>query len=329
VLRGMQKGKRPHKFDYEQLSEGGRGGLIIKDFLHENYAGFQWDLRPFLERGLPCLPMGDLDPKVYSEWDVARMAQDARDIGYTDENLLYELESVGFRSFSTAAEDNTVALSANYAGFFEAVHFIDGKCEEERAGSTKKRLFGAYDYPPFLVARLHPRNVATQRGPDGKVIKQRQTVDCAFPRPKVGKKWPVGMSISWNDNSPLDDKTLFPDVEWGTIDAFARGTSILSASGLPVGLFKCDLRAFFRFMIQNSRELHANAHIVNNLKKWEVDHALQCAPSPRPTLTSPFRRPVARPSAETPEGGLVPLWNHGRVALEPRPGSKGGVFTHH
>ena len=291
VLRGRQKGKRAYRFNYNHLSEGGRRGLIIEDFLADEYAGWVWDLREFLATGgdanpnaAPCTPVLDSAPQAQAEWDLAAMEACAIKMGYTDLNMIYELAHVGFRSHSDEVTANRVVMSANYKGFFDYPDFVNEKSEEERTGFTKRRLFGGYAYPPFLNCRLHPRNVATQLAPDGSVIKQRQTVDCAFPRPERGKRWAEGEAISLNDGCPLENPEFFCDVEWASVDRFARGLGVLKAAGLPLGMFKADLRAFFRFMVACPRELHLNVQWVCNHLKMEVDPMLQFGQRPNPNL---------------------------------------------
>ena len=312
-LRGQQPGKRTHRFDYDKLP-GGRRGLLIEDYCKPLYAGIQWDHRPYWESGgtLPCVPFTDEHPQRHTEWNLAVMAADAVAMGYPDENLIYELTQIGFRSFSTAVDDNCVMLFPNRVGFFKdkaALDFVREKCEEERHGFIVPKLYGASKYPQLLCCRLHPRNVCVQRLPydiehdDGTTepaFKRRQTVDCGVAveddehRPRACRggdatsRWGSRLSerasthtdqalglLSFNDAIPSDDETLHPPLHYANIKSFAAGLAVLKASDMKVGLFCKDARAYYRYLVTNSREVHCSLMWVDNQVKCELDSNLQ------------------------------------------------------
>lgn len=90
MLRGKQKGKSTYRFNPDHLSEGGRGGLIIKDYYKAEFMGFQWDhTRHWEDRSQPCVPMEDEKCQLYSEWLLGVMKQDAEDMGFVDKNIIH------------------------------------------------------------------------------------------------------------------------------------------------------------------------------------------------------------------------------------------------
>ena len=328
VVRGMQPGKRRHRFCYDKLP-GGRQGLIIHDYIKPELQAWQWDHRPFYgscekykngrinafdANALPCLPMQDTPAQRFSEWNLATMAADAEEMSFVDKNIIYEL-GIGFRSFSAAVRDNKVCLWPNYRGFFEFPDFVNTKSEEERTGFRIPKLFGSYQYPPTLCARLHPRNVASQRIPipgsgGGWSVKQRQTVDAGAPREpggpmnqaaegrvrmqQVSPDDPSLLGIdlglrrpdlpkdvySFNEQCPLKDAEFNPPLRYGSVDAFARGLGVLESAGMRLGMFKMDMRAYYRFMVSQCREVHCAFQWVHCGRGFECDHNLQFGQAP-------------------------------------------------
>ena len=95
VLRGKQKGKRTYRFKYENLSEGDRDGLIIRNYYKEEYTGYQWDhTRHWADPSQPCTPLADEEAQVYSEWYLDVMAKDAEDMCFKDKAIVHELTKV-------------------------------------------------------------------------------------------------------------------------------------------------------------------------------------------------------------------------------------------
>ena len=184
-LRGQQRGKAYHRFDYDQLP-GGRGGLLIEDYANSECAGIHWDHRPYWESGgtLPCVPFEDEHPSLHTDWRLELIAQDAAEMGHTDENAIFELTQIGFRSFSGAVDDNCVMLFPNRVGFFKdkaALDFVRDKSEEERHGFVVPKLYGSCQYPQLLCCRLHPRNVCVQRLPKD-IVHDDGTTEPAYKR---------------------------------------------------------------------------------------------------------------------------------------------------
>ena len=317
VLRGRQPGKRAHRFNYNVLP-GGRNGLIIRDYYKAEYAGFVWDHRQHYISGgrLPCSIQQDIPAQAHTDWRLDRIAADAAEMGYADQNMIYELTEIGFRSFSAALNDNVVCLFPNRKGFWEHPEWVAEKSAEERTGFALPKLFGSWCYPPWLTCRIHPRNVAVQNLFDGSGdIKRRLTTDCGMggdtgfnhqgrgrggrggqPKhmPPPASHWPAGAApvqvddvLSFNDGVPGDDGRLHPPLRYSNMDVFAEGLAVLRASGMKLGVFKMDCRAYYRFLVTNSRELHCSIQWVDLQRLIEEDYNLQfgmrvnCASSTR------------------------------------------------
>ena len=314
-LRGQQKGKRRHRFDYTKLP-GGRRGLLIEDYCTPECAGIQWDHRPYWESGgeLPCVPFEDEHPQLHTDWDLEQIARDGTTMGvdgdqvHADKNLLYELTKIGFRSFSEAVDDNCVMLFPNRVGLFKdkaALDFVRDKSEEERRGFAIPMLYGSSKYPQLLCCRLHPRNVCTQRlpadvlnddGTSSPVFKRRQTVDCGVAVEPTGdvRRRRAGAStaahrgkaastheeigvddrMAFNDAIPTDG-SLHPPLRYSNIRTFAEGLAVLKSSGIKVGAFCKDARAYYRFLVTCSREIHCGLQWVDNEAQCEMDSNLQ------------------------------------------------------
>ena len=359
VLRGRQKGKAAYRFNYNNLSEGGRNGLIIDDYFTEDFRGFQWDHRPYWASGgaLPCIPLADMPAQRWTDWRLRELGVEAGVIEHPDLNLIYELTEIGFRTFSTVLDDNKVCLFPNRKGFFEHPEFVAEKSEEERVGFVVPKLHGSCPYPSFLCCRLHPRNVAVQKiisalppvdvvprrgrkrgrediaGEDDEAarpttkLKLRQTTDCGAD----GKPWrssvrrrdgqtatapdlfgdsgtsragrgrrgqhddagPAGQPtksaachsqpprvqhddrMSFNEAIPMEDGRFHPPLRYSSVSEFAKGLGVLKAADIKVGAMKMDLRAYYRFLVNNSREVHAAIQWVDAKVRCEVDHVCQ------------------------------------------------------
>lgn len=88
VKRGTQKGKNTHRFDPDQLSEGGREGLIIQDYYKDEFKDYQWDhSEHWADNTKPCRPMNDESAQKYSEWYLKVMADDAKAMKFVDKNM--------------------------------------------------------------------------------------------------------------------------------------------------------------------------------------------------------------------------------------------------
>ena len=98
---------------------------------------------------------------------------------------------------------------------------------------------------------------------------------------------------SFNEHCPLRDPLLVPPEcrTYGTVDAFARGLAVLRTTGLRVGMWAHDLRAYYRFMTSHTFDVHCNLQWVECETGFELDYNLQfgaamnCA---KATATSAF-----------------------------------------
>ena len=285
------------RFCYDNLSEGGRDGLVIDDFFLDPYKNDIWDFTEYWRSGGRAVPVQFEHPQVHSEWHLAIIAADAKAAGFRDENLIHEATAIGHRSYSNVIFDNKVCLFANHAGFFNGDHesFVHKKSEEDRHGFEKPKLHGSHKYPPRLTCRLHPRGVAVQPKPDG-TVKRRLTCDAGWPRVSSGSWERDGRAArstaesewafpgedgpdrrSFNEHCPLQDPLRVPPEsrKYGTVDAFARGTAVLKSSGIKVGLWAHDLRAYYRYMVTQNLEAHCSVQWVECEHGFEEDFNLQ------------------------------------------------------
>ena len=305
------------RFDYDALSEGGRKGLTIDDFFLPPFKNDIWDFKEYWASGGKArpTPIQFEHPQVHSEWELGLMAEDAQAMGYTDKNGMHDLTQLGHRSHASCVFDNKVCLFPNHVGFFKDTageRFVHAKLEEDRKGFRIKKLWGSCRFPQRLTCRLHPRGIAVQHKPDG-TVKRRLTCDASWPRPdprersklggaQAGAGWEASWPLpgpdapdrrSFNDHCPLQDPLLVPPEarRYGTVDGFARGAAVLKASGLRVGMWAHDLRAYYRFMTSYTFDVHCNLQWCECEVGFEEDYNLQfgaamnCA---KATATSAF-----------------------------------------
>ena len=293
VELGKQPGHTPHRFNVEKIP-GGRGGLILKDFLDPAYADWVWDLRPWLEsgavrgKGPRCVPMAPVSAQSNSDWRLAPLAEDAAGINYTDENIVFEACVCGIRSHSSELEENTTVLMPNYAGFWKdgAPEFVQGKSDEDRLHFARPRLTGGYKYPAFMNARVHPRGVAVQYNSETGEVKMRLTADEGAPRPPHGSQWDEGESVAWNDGIDLADPELYPELKFANVDKYAKGLAVLASSGIPIGQCKTDIRGYYRQLSRYWREHGAGQQWCTFKNKIEQDSRLNFGARGNPNTAS-------------------------------------------
>jgi len=296
---------RKRKFRYKKL-EGGRRGLLIRDYLKEEYAPWAWSLREWSASGgkKPCTPERPHDAQQNSMWDLAAIKEAGEAISYPDQDILMDLCVNGIRSHAEAMNSNIVLLAPNYSGFWEWPEHVSGMCEGDRTEYAKPRIIGSYRLPPVLCCRIHPRSVAVQPqvGVDeqGKPLppKKRTTLDPACPRPPRGLKWQAGEAEpgcptgplqwepeleakaaagseewrpheSWNDSCDMADRSKHPHVKYASVDQFARQVAVLKSAGLPVAMLLNDLSSYYRWLPTYWRERPANLQWV------DVEHAIE------------------------------------------------------
>jgi hypothetical protein len=326
VQQSSKPGKQPHRFRYDLFKGklGGRRGLLIKDFLAPQFVGIQWDLRPWLrDHAQPCVPLVDVHPGVHSEWDLDRIRKDAFQMGYPDRDIISDCCDVGFRSHSEQDGSNVVYLCPNYAAFWLHHSFTQEKAAEDRVGFAKPRLEGSYkEAPPMLPCRIHPRGVAVvfvQGETDPatgkpKVLKKRITVDPMAPRAPPGAMWEPGEDISWNAGVDISDPSTYPQIQYGSVDRYARGVAVLASAELPLGQAKWDVRGYFRALTRNSREVPYALQWVDGVFGIQEDWSLQFGETPNPgisqRMSSFFRwriyQEVEREQRRWRAEGLVP-----------------------
>ena len=293
VERGKEPGQHPHRFDVTKIP-GGRQGLVIKDFLADEYKDWVWDLRPWLESGAVrgagprCVPLVPIAAQENSEWKLEALEADAAAAEYTDENIVFELCRCGIRSHSAELDENTCVLMPNYAGFWKpgAPEFVASKCDEDRTGFKVPRLTGGYQYPAFMNARVHPRGVAVQVNSETGEVRMRLTVDEGAPRAPHGQEWDDGESVAWNDGIDLDDPARYPAIKYASVDKYARGLAVLAASGIAIGQTKTDIRCYYRTLARYWREHGVGQQWCTLEKMIEQDSRLQFGARGNPNAAS-------------------------------------------
>ena len=261
VEKGKLPGEKPYRFNVNNVP-GGKGGLVLKDFLAPQYRDWVWDLRPWLKSGAVrgegprCTPLVPISAQANSDWRLDLLEKDAQGIGYADENIVFEACEIGIRSHSSEIDENTTVLMPNYAGFWKdgAAEFVQEKSNEDREHFALPRLTGGYKYPGFMNARVHPRGVAVQVNSETGEVKMRLTADEGAPRPPRGHTWDEGESIAWNDGIDLDDPELYPAFKFASVDKYAKGLAVLASSGIAIGQCKTDIRGYYRQLPRYWRE---------------------------------------------------------------------------
>lgn len=248
MLKATKTGKGASRFRYNVL-EGGKRGLIIHDFLKEEYKGVVWDCRAWIRSGKkePCTPMTPFAAQEHSEWNLGEMLKAAQEMDYPDMDIIMDLCVNGCRSHSEHVGSNTVILAPNYPGFWKHPSFAEDKVKEDTEGFAKPKLTEGFPFPPFLTCRVHPRSVAEQVSVEG-VVKLRITHDPGFPRPEFGRKWAPGESIAWNDGVDLNDPDTHPAVQYGSVNEYSAALAVLRTANIPIGQTKTDVRGYFRGM---------------------------------------------------------------------------------
>ena len=283
-----KKGKhrrRPHRFRYNVLP-GGRTGLILKDFLKEEYMGFVWDCRDWIESGgkKPCKPMEPYAAQKHSEWNLEEIMRVAKEMNYSDMDILQDLCVNGFRSHSTQVGSNVVMLAPNYPGFWKHPEFAAEKVQEETAGFIKPRMTEGFPFPPYLVCRCHPRGIAEQISAETGAVKLRITIDPGYPRAPHGQKWQPGESIAWNDGVDLNDPLTHPGVQYGSVHEYAKSVALLKTAGVPIGQTKTDVRGYFRGMTVRWNEVAYGLQWVDKAG-IRADYVLAFGQSPNPQIS--------------------------------------------
>ena len=80
--------------------------------------------------------------------------------------------------------------------------------------------------------------------------------------------------LSFNDAIPVDG-SLHPPLRYSNVRTFAEGLGVLKSSGMRVGAFCKDARAYYRFLTTCSREIHCGLQWVDNQVKCEMDSCCQ------------------------------------------------------
>ena len=281
---GQRPGNRRHRFDYSKIP-GGKRGLVLEDFLHEDFKGIVWDLREWIVagavrgKGPRCRPLQAVPAQRNSDWKLAELRAAAEGLAYTDKDIMAQLFESGLRSFSSELLANRTVLVPNYKGFWQpgCPGFVAGKCKEDREFFKTPRLEGGAILPAFLNARVHPRNCNVKTSAETGAVKRRLTTDDAAPRPPHGRKWEPGESVAWNDGVPLEDTDVFPQIGLASVDSYAKGLAVLGTAGVPVGQYKTDLRGYYRMLPRYWREVGAGQQWTTLEHCIEVDWRLQCA----------------------------------------------------
>ena len=118
---------------------------------------------------------------------------------------------------------------------------------------------------------------------------------------------------SFNEQCPLKDEEFNPPLRYGSVDAFARGLGVLESAGMRLGMFKMDMRAYYRFMVSNCREVHCAFQWVHCGRGYECDHNLQFGQAPNCGISTrvsqlvlaKIRRELAREKQRWRDEGLL------------------------
>ena len=280
--------RRPHRFRYSVLP-GGRKGLILKDFLKDEYMGFVWDCRDYINSGgvEPCKPVQAYGAQKHSEWNLDRIMQVAKDMQYPDMDIIEDLCINGFRSHSEHVGSNTVILAPNYPGFWKHPEFAAAKVNEEFEGFEKPKMSKGFLFPPFLPARLHPRSIAEHVSAETGAVKLRLTIDPGFPRTVHGTKWQPGeehYGVAWNDGVDLQDPMTHPAVQYGSVHEYAKSVAMLKTACIPIGQTKTDVRGYFRGMTVSWDEVAYGLQWVDKAA-IRADWVLAFGQSPNPQIS--------------------------------------------